>query len=295
MSDLNRLAIVIPLYKIDFFEETLNSICNQTDKRFNLYIGNDASSSDFEEIIKSYKEKFDFTYQFFKNNLGGEGRLVEQWERCIALSNNEEYIQILGDDDFISSNFVETFYQILDKKKTFDLLRFKMLKVSSESEVLQEFNQIKNINSTQHLLNDLNQVYWISISENIFSRRVYNNIGINKYPLAWRSDAMLVFEFGLRNIEVTNLAYVAIRRSDVQLTMTSNPIHLSYKRKAMGRFYTDLLENYSDYFDYNTQILFSKNIIFYEEKLTSKTKKILIKATSGLNYLKLIMKKYFTN
>ena len=118
MSDLNRLAIVIPLYKIDFFEETLNSICNQTDKRFNLYIGNDASSSDFEEIIKSYKEKFDFTYQFFKNNLGGEGRLVEQWERCIALSNNEEYIQILGDDDFISSNFVETFYQILDKKKT---------------------------------------------------------------------------------------------------------------------------------------------------------------------------------
>ena len=291
MNDLNRLAIVIPLYKKDFFEETLNSICNQTDKRFNLYIGNDASSSDFEEIIKSYKEKFDFTYQFFKNNLGGEGRLVEQWERCIALSNNEEYIQILGDDDFISSNFVETFYQILDKKKTFDLLRFKMLKVSSESEVLQEFNQIKNINSTQHLLNDLNQVYWISISENIFSRRVYNNIGIKKYPLAWRSDAMLVFEFGLHSIEVTNESYVAIRRSNVQLTMDVTPKILELKRKAMSFFYNDLLENYEIRFSKEERSEFSKKILYYTEKLGINQKKILKRNLGLYNLIKFYLHK----
>lgn len=291
MNDLNRLAIVIPLYKKDFFEETLNSICNQTDKRFNLYIGNDASSSDFEEIIKSYKEKFDFTYQFFKNNLGGEGRLVEQWERCIALSNNEEYIQILGDDDFISSNFVETFYQILDDKKTFDLLRFKMLKVSSESEVLQEFNQIENINSTQHLLNDLNQVYWISISENIFSRRVYNNIGIKKYPLAWRSDAMLVFEFGLHSIEVTNESYVAIRRSNVQLTMDVTPKILELKRKAMSFFYNDLLENYEIRFSKEERSEFSKKILYYTEKLGINQKKILKRNLGLYNLIKFYLHK----
>lgn len=38
------LAIVIPYYKYTFFEATLISLKNQTDKRFNVYVGNDAST-----------------------------------------------------------------------------------------------------------------------------------------------------------------------------------------------------------------------------------------------------------
>jgi hypothetical protein len=33
------LAIVIPYYKRTFFEETLQSLANQTDKRFQVFIG----------------------------------------------------------------------------------------------------------------------------------------------------------------------------------------------------------------------------------------------------------------
>lgn len=40
------LAIVIPYYKINYFEETLKSLSNQTDKKFKVYIGNDASEND---------------------------------------------------------------------------------------------------------------------------------------------------------------------------------------------------------------------------------------------------------
>ncbi len=40
------LAIVISFYKIIFFEETLQSLANQIDKRFKVCIGNDASPSD---------------------------------------------------------------------------------------------------------------------------------------------------------------------------------------------------------------------------------------------------------
>lgn len=176
MNSSNKLAIVIPLFKRDFFEETLDTLFNQTDKRFNLYIGNDASPENFDDILGKYKNNFDFKYHFFEENLGGEGKLVEQWERCISLTQNEDYIQILGDDDYVSNNFVETFYKILDEKKKFDLLRFKMLKVSAKSEILQEFPQIENLNSTEHLLNDLNQVYWISISENIFREVFITNL-----------------------------------------------------------------------------------------------------------------------
>lgn len=40
------LAIVIPYYKLTFFEETLQSLANQSDKRFKVYIGDDASPED---------------------------------------------------------------------------------------------------------------------------------------------------------------------------------------------------------------------------------------------------------
>jgi hypothetical protein len=37
------LAIIIPYYKLCFFEENLQSLAAQTDKRFKVYIGDDAS------------------------------------------------------------------------------------------------------------------------------------------------------------------------------------------------------------------------------------------------------------
>ncbi|MGV0947822.1 glycosyltransferase family 2 protein [Empedobacter falsenii] len=280
MNSSNKLAIVIPLFKRDFFEETLDTLFNQTDKRFNLYIGNDASPENFDDILGKYKNNFDFKYHFFEENLGGEGKLVEQWERCISLTQNEDYIQILGDDDYVSNNFVETFYKILDEKKKFDLLRFKMLKVSAKSEILQEFPQIENLNSTQHLLNDLNQVYWISISENIFSRSVYNQLGIKKYPLAWRSDAMLVFEFGMENIEVSNNAFVAIRRSQIQLTMNISPKVSKFKKIAMSYFYNDLLEKHEARFKKKDRKNLVKKLVYYTSNINSSQKEILRKNLS---------------
>ena len=46
------LAIVIPYYKIAFFEETLKSLANQTNKQFIVYIGDDASKDDPTFLLK---------------------------------------------------------------------------------------------------------------------------------------------------------------------------------------------------------------------------------------------------
>ena len=37
------LAIVIPAYKIDFFDSVLKSLANQTNKNFTIYVGNEAN------------------------------------------------------------------------------------------------------------------------------------------------------------------------------------------------------------------------------------------------------------
>ena len=111
------IAIIIPYYKIDYFEQTLHSLSLQTNKNFTVYIGDDASPNSCVPLLKQYEEKIDFIYHRFENNLGNTS-LVNHWERCIALSNQEEWLMILGDDDVLAKNVIEEFYKTINKRKS---------------------------------------------------------------------------------------------------------------------------------------------------------------------------------
>lgn len=52
-----KLAIVIPYYKIDYFEETIKSVAQQTDRNFMLYIGNDKSPDNPLPVIEISSKK----------------------------------------------------------------------------------------------------------------------------------------------------------------------------------------------------------------------------------------------
>ena len=56
------LAIVIPVYKKTFIRETLESLANQSDKRFNVYIGNDAGHEEIDQIVHDFKPELNITY-----------------------------------------------------------------------------------------------------------------------------------------------------------------------------------------------------------------------------------------
>ncbi|OAZ05413.1 glycosyltransferase family 2 protein [Flavobacterium succinicans] len=103
------LAIIIPYYKLTFFEATLQSLAAQTCQDFKVYIGDDASPEKPTELLEHFQGQFDFVYHRFEFNLGGVS-LTQQWERCIALSDNEPWLMILGDDDVLGENVVEAFY-----------------------------------------------------------------------------------------------------------------------------------------------------------------------------------------
>lgn len=56
------LAIVIPYYKITYFAHTLKSVEAQTDKRFQLYIANDASPNDPQLIMSKCLDNVTYNY-----------------------------------------------------------------------------------------------------------------------------------------------------------------------------------------------------------------------------------------
>ncbi len=235
------LAIVIPYYKLNFFGECLESLVKQTNKNFKVYIGNDASPDDPIELINSYSDKLKITYQLFERNLGGTS-LPKQWDRCIDMVHQEEWIMILGDDDVLDINIVENFFSnyniFIDKT---NVIRFASKVIDSEG------NQLSHVyrhpeweKATDSFFRWLNGKTRSSLSEHLFTREAYNKYKFKNYPLGWHSDdiAWLDFPDG-KKIYSINTSIVFIRQSGINITSATDNLEL--KEEASIRFQYDLI------------------------------------------------------
>ncbi|MFK5976796.1 MAG: glycosyltransferase [Sulfurovum sp.] len=188
----NLLAIVIPYYKISYFQELLSSLAKQTNLNFNLYIGDDNSPNSPIAIIDKFREKLNIKYKKFNKNLGGIN-LVGQWDRCIDMIKDEEWIWLLPDDDIPSLNVVEEFYKALKFKEHYKIkvFRFPLSIINQESKVLKTLNYNNplvesNLDFYQRVVRGKASA---SLGDNIFHRQsLESSGGFVSFPKAWGSD-----------------------------------------------------------------------------------------------------------
>ncbi|BDU23556.1 glycosyltransferase [Flavobacterium sp. GSB-24] len=238
------LAIIVPYYKISFFEATLESLANQTDKRFKAYIGNDSSPQSPEKILEKYQNHLDIKYVRFDNNLGRED-LTKQWERCIELTNDETWIMILGDDDILQENVVESFFDNLKEieKSKSNIVRFATQTFdNTQNRVSKIFTNPRLEKASESYYRKYLGLSRSSLSEYIFKKDVYLKYKFKNYPLAWHSDDYAWIEFAEDfPIYSINESVISITVSDESLTgMTNN---LIIKNNAEIQFYIDLVTN----------------------------------------------------
>ena len=244
------LAIVIPYFKIDFFKETLASLSNQNDKRFNVYIGNDNSPDDPKELIN--KSSFNYTYNKFKNNLGGKN-LVRQWERCIDMVENEEWVMILGDDDVLEENIVAEFYNNIEavKEKGINVIRYGTYKINEKGDKISEIYKHPIIETS---IDFMFRNTRSSLSEYIFKKEKIEEIKFKNFPLAWYSDVLAVLEFSeFKDIYSINEVNVLVRISS--LNISGDKTKKKEKRISRSMYYSYLLMNKSFYFTSNQKKL----------------------------------------
>lgn len=213
------LAIIIPYFKIDFFEKTLESLVQQTDQRFQVYIGDDASPVPPTELLEKYQGKFSFTYKRFKDNLGSVS-LVKQWERCIAMMQEEEWFMILGDDDVLGENVVETFYKNLPEiEKLAHVVRCSSVLINEKDEpISQEYHHPQLENAIESYCRKLRGESRSSLSEYIFRKESYNTFGFKDYALAWTTDDRALIDFSQNKPIFSINALVKVRMSDQNIT-----------------------------------------------------------------------------
>jgi glycosyltransferase involved in cell wall biosynthesis len=94
-----KIAIIIPAFKPDFLQQTLESISSQTCKNFRVYIGDDNSPHNLQRIVSPYINQLDIIYHKFEDNMGKQD-LTSHWDRCIKLSH-EPIIWLFSDDDIM--------------------------------------------------------------------------------------------------------------------------------------------------------------------------------------------------
>lgn len=252
------LAIVIPYYKIIFFEKTLESLAQQTDKRFRVYIGDDASPDSPEKLLEKYQGKFNFTYKKFNDNLGSIS-LVKQWERCIDMMKDEEWLMILGDDDVLDTNVVEQFYTNLNCiEKNINVVRYSTQVIDEQGKPVSKiYLQPLFENSIESYYRKFIGENRGSLSEFIFRYSQYKKYKFKDYPLAWTSDDRAIIDFSEGgNIYSINEAKVYFRKSSFHITsMNDNIIE---KQKAHLKSLKELI------LDYNNVMTFKQKKFFVQ-------------------------------
>jgi glycosyltransferase involved in cell wall biosynthesis len=216
-SDKKKLGVIIPAFKEQFLKEALDSILNQTNEEFDLYIFNDASPYPLDDILAEYNG---FFYHSFEENMGGTN-LIAHWQRCLEFVDNE-FIWIFSDDDVIREDGVEKFYQSLHKYGG-DLFQFQIEMIDSYN------NKIKNElpspifeTSYSFLINRLQKKRRSCLPDHIFRSsafKKYANSTIPNFPFAWNSDdanwLLIGQEKGIRLIEDS---CIYIRNSGINIS-----------------------------------------------------------------------------
>lgn len=236
------LAIVIPYYKKAHFAEALDSLARQTDGRFKVYVGNDASPEDPCDILSEFQAKLDITYRYFDKNIGGKS-LSAQWHRCLEFVGDEEWVMLLGDDDMLAPECVRRFHEVTQAKHEFSVVRFATQVVnesgSSTSDIVIHPQYER---STAFIMRKLKGETRSSLSEYVYRKSEVLSTKFREYPLAWYSDDMALLEFSrFGTVMSINEATVKVRISSGSIT--GSDAHYRNKHKAKAHFFSDLIKH----------------------------------------------------
>lgn len=275
------ITIVIPFYKLSFFDAALKSLANQTDKRFKVVIGDDASPEDPKPLLDTYKGQFDFKYHRFAVNLGSIS-LVAQWNRCIELIDfDTSWLLILGDDDVLGDNVIKEFYKNVAHVNGLDINVIKYATVvidEDDKEISKVFSNDEFLLATDAFYDKISDKSRSSLGEYIFRKTTYDAIGFKEYGLAWHSDDMAWLDFSyFKNLFCINTEKIFIRVSDKSIS--GGNAHSPAKMEASFKFYHNLVYNHLYNFRFSQRNLILR---IYESTLMQ------CKGKSAVDYFNMI-------
>lgn len=235
---MEKLAVIIPAYKHEFFDKALQSLANQTNKSFNIYIGDDCSPFDLKSIVDKHTNQLNISYTRFTNNIGAKN-LVHQWNRCVKLTKTERWLWLFSDDDIADANCVEVFFKTVEAdNKQFDVYRFDTRVIDKDDRLIGNNPESPFVErSFDMALEILKFNRGNSMPDHIFSREVYeqfNGFVYTEYAQGADWATSILFS-SIKGICTMNGAKVSWRLSDQNISGQAS------KKNEMLRGYLQFL------------------------------------------------------
>lgn len=246
------VTIAIPVYKIEFLVECIESIILQTYKNIEIIIVNDCSPHDVRSIIDRFNDSRIFYYEN-ETNIGAKDPSYN-WNKCLSYAKGD-FFSLLCDDDTYEPMFVEKMLKLAIRFPQVNVFRSRVRMVDSRNNVIDLYPSSPEWESmSDYMWSAINGYRKQTISEFLFRTfHVRNKGGYVHMPMAWCSDWLSIFSFSQEGgIAHTNDFLVNFRMSEINISV-GNSRNIREKIEA--------------------HILFSKeinNLLIYEHPLLKK-------------------------
>ena len=172
------LSILIPTYnRASFLKDAIICLLPQFfsyEDKLEILVSDNCSSDDTKNIIDSLQDQFhnQIIYHRQSENIGFEANF-----EFLVNKSQGKYLYLMGDDDLLSTNFLQTVISLIDSEKKYSIVHWNRLKGDSECDnnVLVDshfFEVIKFFSPSEFILNRMTSPNFISSL--IFSRECWD-------------------------------------------------------------------------------------------------------------------------
>ena len=195
-SSIGLVSVLIPVWKIKWLPEAIESVLNQTYNNIELIVVNDCAPYDVESIVKRYHDSR-IKYYENKQNIGGKN-LVEQWNKCLSYAHGE-FVCLLGDDDKYEPDFILTMTNLASYYTQCNVFRSKLNVIDDEGRYINFYPSSPEYESMQeYLWHILKNYRRQTVCEFMYRTNTLKKLGGWSFSeLGWGADYLTVLKVAL--------------------------------------------------------------------------------------------------
>ena len=214
------ISIIVPIYNVgEYLPRCIDSILNQTFKRFELILVNDGSKDNSGVVCDDYARKDTRIKVIHKSNGGvssarNEGLYVAKGE----------YIGFVDPDDYIDKNMYEKLYRLcIDNNSDIAICRFNR-EINGKIQNKESTEEIIELNNME-AMNELfkGNLYRFSLCNKLFSKKCFNDVLFPEERIHEDlSTTYKLFDNSKKTVYINYCGYIYVRRENSILTSTYN-------------------------------------------------------------------------
>jgi glycosyltransferase involved in cell wall biosynthesis len=297
INSTHILAIVIPAYKDTYLRDALNSLVQQTNKDFTVYIGDDASPNNIKSIVDEFRNKLPIVYKSFSHNLG-KINLAEQWNRCIDLVKSEKWIWLFSDDDIMDANCVSSFFETIEGRGDYDVYHFNINIIDEDKRIVNKCMKYPEILSSEEFFESrIKSKFYSFAVEYIFRKDVFYREGkFESFDMAWGTDDATWIKFSrYTGIKTIPDAKVYWRLSNSNISSIKNNYEILDRKFKSNVSYLDWVINYFKNNNINDKTNIYDKHKWFINQIKTKDYLCLRKQIKYVMYFNQTFKSYYLN